>query len=281
MLQHIAFAGTLLGSYWRHFPITLMPNKVTSAMRALLHLPTGFDSPCETETPHLLGESVMFGCEKESRIPPLLEELAADVFGGAFSPKYNTVARIAAGRIANTTYSRYYQLHSLFSAISNDTLSLNAAVHLLRRDYYGHTSTLGSVSSNGMLIEAAQILTTHNLIIFGDARIDASLLMEVLERSWVLLERLSTKSVEGLAFARKSQHQRQIAHGFRQFVFFLSKLTVDDQLVFVDKHMQAFSRRCVGECGREFCQNIAAVRCAAAGDMHGTETIVLGWRKIE
>ncbi|MGW1373251.1 hypothetical protein ACWD6P_03095 [Streptomyces sp. NPDC002446] len=104
---------------------------------------------------------------------PMVEELAADIFMGTFTPKFLTAARIAADLLRGTLYERYYGID--YAAIRN--LAIAEASSALTRGYPSRTapdfaklcveraggSPFGSVAANGKVIEQAQILTTHNL----------------------------------------------------------------------------------------------------------------------
>ncbi len=105
---------------------------------------------------------------------PLVEELAADIFMGTFSPKFLTAARIAGELLGGTLYERYYGID--YGAIRNLAIAETGAA--LSRAYGARTSPgfaklcaeragtasgSWSVAANGTVIEQAQILTTHNL----------------------------------------------------------------------------------------------------------------------
>ncbi|MGW4027336.1 hypothetical protein ACWEEL_39305, partial [Streptomyces sp. NPDC005009] len=105
---------------------------------------------------------------------PFVEELAADIFMGTFSPKFLTAARIAGELLGGTLYERYYGVD--YAAIRN--LAITEAATALTRSHGARTSPgfarlcaeragtasrSSSVAANGMVIEQAQILTTHNL----------------------------------------------------------------------------------------------------------------------
>ncbi|MFC8392606.1 hypothetical protein [Streptomyces sp. NPDC057238] len=105
---------------------------------------------------------------------PFVEELAADIFMGTFSPKFLTAARIAGELLGGTLYERYYGVD--YAAIRNQAITETATA--LTRSYGARTSPgfarlcaeragtasrSSSVAANGMVIEQAQILTTHNL----------------------------------------------------------------------------------------------------------------------
>ncbi|WP_217213306.1 hypothetical protein [Streptomyces sp. AC550_RSS872] len=106
---------------------------------------------------------------------PFVEELAADIFMGTFSPKFLTAARIAGELLGGTLYERYYGID--YRAIRNLAITETGAA--LSRSYGARTSpgfarlcteragaaSSGScsVAASGTVIEQAQILTTHNL----------------------------------------------------------------------------------------------------------------------
>ncbi|MGW1893226.1 hypothetical protein ACWCP6_23720 [Streptomyces sp. NPDC002004] len=106
---------------------------------------------------------------------PLVEELAADIFMGTFSPKFLTAARIAAELLGGTLYERYYGID--YAAVRS--LAVVEASEALGRSYRTGTSpgfahlcaeragggASWSVAANGKVIEQAQILTTHNLAV--------------------------------------------------------------------------------------------------------------------
>lgn len=99
---------------------------------------------------------------------PWVEELASDIFMGTFSAKFLRAAQIAAGLLQGSLYERYYGID--YAAV--------AAIDDVRKGRYGAATSPrfdqlcaeraqrrpgSSVAANGMVIEQAQILTTHNL----------------------------------------------------------------------------------------------------------------------
>ncbi|MEW2134879.1 hypothetical protein [Streptomyces sp. NPDC005435] len=105
---------------------------------------------------------------------PFVEELAADIFMGTFSPKFLKAARIAGELLGGTLYERYYGID--YAAIRN--LAVIESGTALTRSYGAPTSPgfarmcaeragtaqrSWSAAANGTVIEQAQILTTHNL----------------------------------------------------------------------------------------------------------------------
>lgn len=105
---------------------------------------------------------------------PFVEELAADIFMGTFTPKFLKAARIAAELLGGTLYERYYGID--YRAVRD--LAIAETAEALSRTHGARTSPgfarlcserAGSasghawVAANGKVIEQAQILTTHNL----------------------------------------------------------------------------------------------------------------------
>ncbi|MFK4107141.1 hypothetical protein [Streptomyces sp. NPDC002176] len=105
---------------------------------------------------------------------PFVEELAADIFMGTFSPKFLKAARTAGELLGGTLYERYYGID--YAAIRDLAVIESAAAPA--RSHGAHTSPgfarlcaeragtasrSRSVAANGTVIEQAQILTAHNL----------------------------------------------------------------------------------------------------------------------
>ncbi|MFF7840561.1 hypothetical protein ACFZC6_17300 [Streptomyces ossamyceticus] len=106
---------------------------------------------------------------------PFVEELAADIFMGAFSPKFLTAARIAGDLLGGgSLYERYYGIgyaavRDLASAEADAASARSSGARTspgfarLCAERAGTPSGFWSVAANGTVIEQAQILTTHNL----------------------------------------------------------------------------------------------------------------------
>ncbi|CUG87681.1 Hypothetical protein, putative [Bodo saltans] len=270
------FAASLLAAYWKSFPITLMPNKMTSALRELFQ---------PTPSKRCAGS----GGRAAAISTPVLEELAADIFGGGFSGKYGRVARIAAKRLLHTAYSRYYQLDGLLQQLVDGTLTLDAAAVALKDVCYKDptsTSTpsvhYSSVSGNGKMIEAVQILTTHNLILTDDVFSDMNPLpvQSILDAAWKQLLKLCAVVSPAAAndVYSQSQHHRQVAHAFRQFVYFVSKLaSTEVQLEFLDKCLHSVVAK---QQPCDLSRWIATFRSAVLDEEFHPEDRVLGWRPV-
>ncbi|GHH43673.1 hypothetical protein [Streptomyces candidus] len=101
---------------------------------------------------------------------PFVEELAADIFMGTFSPKFLKAAQVAAEVLEGTLYARYYGIdYAALRAPDADGPGRNAPrtapdfAALCAARAGGDSAHSWSVAANGKVIEQAQILTTHNL----------------------------------------------------------------------------------------------------------------------
>ncbi|MGA5303673.1 hypothetical protein ACPCHT_27365 [Nucisporomicrobium flavum] len=88
---------------------------------------------------------------------PWVEELAADIFMGTFSPKFLRAARLAGELLEGSLYARYYDID--YAAVAAPDADFERLCRS-RTGAWRHTFT---VAAGGMLIEQGQILTTHNL----------------------------------------------------------------------------------------------------------------------
>lgn len=131
----------------RHFPHTLTPNPLVSELAAL---------------------STAAGLTL-----PWVEELAADIFMGGFSPKFRAAAEHAQALLRGTLYDRYYDLPAELpaAAVPPRAGEPPARPPAPRVDPFAdccaeRAAEVGgpaNVARNGAVIEQAQILTTHNL----------------------------------------------------------------------------------------------------------------------
>ncbi|NHZ81321.1 hypothetical protein F2P44_18865 [Massilia sp. CCM 8695] len=103
---------------------------------------------------------------------PLVEELAADIFEGTFSPKFSRVAAQASTLLEDSLYCRYYGIDAGQRSYLRELVQpAKAPVHA--RTYIKELIRLcekragvrsnGGVTGNAMMIEQQQILTTQNL----------------------------------------------------------------------------------------------------------------------
>ena len=130
----------------RAFPARLLPNKLLQSLRDLL---------------------------KRARLSAavaLTEELAADIFDGRFTPKYARAAHQASLALAGSPYERYYGLGRAFAALSR-MVDEGTAEEERTRAFGRFCTELAPeidasfwLSRNHAIIEAQQLLTTHNLV---------------------------------------------------------------------------------------------------------------------
>lgn len=191
------------------FPERILPNKLLQEIRALAE-GGGIDMP-------------------------VVDELAADIFMGAFSDKFLRAAQIAGLQLEGTLYERYYAIDYAGVLRINDVAPsrygtpVSAAFGQLCYGRAGPrpTSRMGySVAYNGSVIEQEQILTTHNLApLFVELGLAEALRGQLDDLAW----RCFTWACRALQL-RISEWQPRLrlvknaAYAWRQMVFFLSLL---------------------------------------------------------
>jgi hypothetical protein len=156
------------------FPATLLPNPLVAALATL-----GREA----------GEDL-----------PWVEELAADIFMGRFSPKYDAAARLAGELLAGSLYARYYDLDRRVAPPRERGFS---------------------VAANGVAIERMQVLTTHNLAVLAGPLgvVPAGGWHELARRAFSTVAR-RTGRLDGNR--RPLPMVKDIAYAWRQLIFYLS-----------------------------------------------------------
>jgi hypothetical protein len=163
---------------------------------------------------------------------PFVEELAADIFMGTFSPKFLTAAHVAADLLSGTIYERYYGIdYERVSAMRPTPADAQAHRPATAGQLAAYSQERAgrhdgwSVAANGTVIEQAQILTTHNLAtLFGpvglrqalDAQLE-SLALHSFERALDLIAKTERNP-------RPLGHVKDAAYAWRQMVFYLAML---------------------------------------------------------
>lgn len=181
---------------------------------------------------------------------PLVEELAADIFMDDFSPKFTLAAKRAAELLGGSLYARYYKLD--VGAVSN----LPEAELEPKKSWFNQNSSpkpnplvtmciqrsgvdpavRWDVVRNGMVIEQAQILTTHNLATLYSGLNLAEDLCDALEDmtkrcfQWIC-QRHQMKIDKPHA---KLIMLKNTAYAWRQMVFYLSQLSNGQRQNFFD-----------------------------------------------
>ncbi|MEV5873754.1 hypothetical protein AB0L75_05875 [Streptomyces sp. NPDC052101] len=191
---------------------------------------------------------------------PFVEELAADIFMGTFTPKFLTAARVAAELLGGgSLYERYYAVD--YRAVRN--LAVVEAGDAALRSHGARTSpgfaalcrqraaelapgaggTSGSwVAQNGTVIEQAQILTTHNL---------ATLVHRVGIEPGVGWDGLALRCFDTVCLLTGRVHHnprplgtiKDIAYAWRQMVFHLSLCEPQEQRRVLDRLTEDTARR--------------------------------------
>jgi hypothetical protein len=229
------------------FPQTILPNKLVRELRALAGA---------------AGERI-----------PLVDELAADIFMGAFSESYVRTAQAAVPLLDGTLYERYYGL----------PLDRIAGLDDIEKTRYGARSSPGfaalcielarapddgqwSVARNGTIIEQAQILTTHNLapLVAGlDLREELRPAFPDLARrcfEWICSRQ---RFVVG-DWRAEMQAVKNSAYAWRQMIFYLSMSSEAETESFV-VWAQAHLEEQRGSFGERFAPAMIGLRVVANG----------------
>lgn len=216
------------------FPQTILPNRLVSELRAL--------------------------ADAAALKLPLVEEIAADIFSGAFTEKFLRAAQIAGAQLRGTVYERYYGV-PYARVLRLDDLNLKWGARTspgfakICRQLAGvEDDMLGRPALNGMVIEQAQILTTHNLAaLFVGLELDARLrerLPELAERCFRAACRWQRSPPKEWRAA--IQRIKNTAYALRQMIFFLAVAGDAEAARFL-----AWARRHVGEQTVEFQRRFA------------------------
>ncbi|MFI1583515.1 hypothetical protein [Embleya sp. NPDC020630] len=199
---------------------------------------------------------------------PWVEELAADIFMGRFSRKFLGAAVLAGGILEGSLYERYFDID--YAAVAGwvngdpdwraySDASLARFGEMCRSR--GGVGAGWSVASNGVVLEHAQILTTHNL---------AALAGPVgVEPNWADLARHSFTAACRLT-ARTQGNPRPLgmvkdaAYAWRQMVFHLS-LCGEAERAEVESWLDEESARYPDHVGRRLAPAVFGLRAVAAG----------------
>jgi hypothetical protein len=178
---------------------------------------------------------------------PLVEEVAADIFMGAFSPKYTRAAKVAAELLAGTTYANYYDIdyaevrelpdrtqgepgkRTFFSGITTPVDEF-AEMCRKRAGVQG-----GSTAANGMIIEQQQVLTTQNLaVVFQTFGLTEKLRPQLR----MLAESVFKRICERLQVKARGYHawlimMKNSAYAWRQMIFYISLIPPEERAVFL------------------------------------------------
>lgn len=247
--QAIALAGDVM----RYFPGTSIPNSVVRELDRLLKL-ADIDAP-------------------------LTYELASDIFMGSFSEVFQRAAQEAARRIPNTLYSSYYGID--YPSVAKFGVEMQPrpfgrtprrtvpSFDALVRERAGVSSSgWAGVAENGMIIEQAQILTTHNLAQLVDLGVELDWMAQA-RSAWNFV-RAHLSSTLG---SKPLHHRKNAAFAWRQTVFFLSLAGREDVVVFLGGALtQGLAPEIAAWCE----QILDGLRDVATGG-HAPQEPFLGW----
>lgn len=186
-------AGTAL----RAFPYTITPNKLVTELSALA-------AAAKIEL-------------------PLVEELAADIFMGSFTPKFLEAAQVSARLLAGTLYERYYAIETASLArMSARGKTADELAALCQKRAGGNGSGYG-VAHNGKVIEQCQILTTHNLgVLFERLALRDSFAPDLRAAAETSFRWLCRQLRMPGAYRNSLVRTKNAAYAWRQLVFYLS-----------------------------------------------------------
>jgi hypothetical protein len=249
----------------RTFPHTILPNPMVKELRALASA---------------AGEPV-----------PFVEELAADIFMGAFSETFLRAAQVAARFLRGTLYERYYGL-PYDRVLALDDIekrrfgtSDSPGFAVLCAALAG-TPRSSSVAANGTVIEQSQLLTTHNLaVLFDRFGLLAPMRPCLPQLARQCFEWVCRRQQSGISeWKARLQMTKNAAYAWRQMLFFLSFCDQGDLAGFVDwatGHVQ----KCRPDFRARFEPVMAGLRTVVAGHAFGADGIdvatggrrFLGW----
>ncbi|MCP9979147.1 transcriptional regulator [Actinomadura madurae] len=154
---------------------------------------------------------------------PFVEELAADIFMGRFSPKFLQAAQLAGEVMEGTLYARYYGID--YAAVRR----LRDGFGDLCAERAGDLPASSWVVANGMVIEQAQILTTHNLaaLVHPVGIQPAGGWDGLARRAFGVVCRL-VRRVQGNPYPLRTV--KDAAYAWRQAVFFLALCGLKEQI---------------------------------------------------
>ncbi|MFF3206319.1 hypothetical protein [Streptomyces sp. NPDC002962] len=229
---------------------------------------------------------------------PLVEELAADIFMGTFTPKFLAAARIAAELLGGgSLYERYYAID--YRAVRN--LAIVETGEALTNAYGARTSPGfaklcvqraeagsarsrhggGSVAANGKVIEQAQILTTHNLatLVHRVGIEPAAGWADLARRCFVTVCRL-TGRVHGNP--RPLGTIKDVAYAWRQLMFHLSLCTPGERARTLAWLPEELARH-PGHVAGRLAPALTGLHQVAEGGRadEGTGRLLLGWTTNE
>ena len=250
------------------FPQAILPNKLLQEMGALAK-----------------GASVDL---------PLVDEIAADIFMGRFSPKFTAAAKITAGLLEDSLYSRYYDIDfSAVLALPSPPLRARRRRGLFARPddtaFAKICSSRAGVKlggwdtvANGLVLEQQQILTTQNLAaVFSALDLRASLSERLGDMAWLCMDWICNRHQMKIDdWHAKLIMVKNTAYAWRQMLFYLSlapepeaeaQSIIERAKAKIDRKDPALLRR--------FRPALQGLEAAASGNATRPEQRFLGWTR--
>lgn len=203
---------------------------------------------------------------------PWVEELAADIFMGTFSPKFLRAARLAGELLNGSLYARYYDID--YPAVA----AKGADFEWLCRSRTGAWRHTFSVAADGMLIEQGQILTTHNLatLVHAVGVTPAGDWAALARRAFTVVRRLTARLPGN---PRPLPMIKDIAYAWRNVIFYLSCPGAGDPRPVVDEFHAALSTAPPAVRDR-LTPAVTGLGYVAAGGRFTDETTAAGGRRL-
>ncbi|MFN8609821.1 MAG: hypothetical protein U0931_19935 [Vulcanimicrobiota bacterium] len=217
------------------FPQAILPNKLVREMRALA---------TSAGLPNLV----------------FTDELAADIFAGAFAPHYAQAARQAQEFLRDSLYQTYYSIRPGNFENLADLCQTRAGVQT------------GGTAGNGQIIEQQQILTTHNLAtLFQGLNLQLDSQKLALACLLWIVRRLQLPQPN---WRDRLLSIKNSAYAWRQMLFFLSLGGPEKHAAFVEQAEQLLHKQ-----GPQFQKRFAPAWQGLLQAMRGEapERPFLGW----
>ncbi len=181
---------------------------------------------------------------------PIVDEVAADIFMGAFSEKFLLAARTAGQLLQGTLYERYYGI-SYEQVLQIDDVSTarqggaptSPAFFQLCCEMAGMAKGNSLVAYNGTILEQEQILTTHNLAaLFTALRLTDTLQLQLRGMAQNCFIWICQRHQQPASNWHASLHMvKNTAYAWRQMLFFLaleSEASVQPFLAWASTHLE-------------------------------------------
>ncbi|WP_291380168.1 hypothetical protein [Demequina sp.] len=249
----------LCGLYVRAFPGTLMPNPLASALNDI---------------------SGSLGGPR-----PFLEELAADIFQGDFSPRFARAAAEAADVLEHGLYSTYFDISpedwkrlrravdSLSTSRDKAESREQAALAELAQRRAQSRRVDQWVAKNGAVIEEAQILCAHNLIVATRSFSEEDFVAAAAGASRVIANLLAKARKQRRPYATL----KNASYAWRHFVFYVDRIDQAKREAAVIDARGIVATACGPGFEADVDRLFAPLLAAARGEPLSAPSYVYGW----